>query len=251
MQINWFEIVAQMINFFILLFLLQKFFYKPVVNAMEERQKRISKAQEEAEEKSKKADGLIQKYDHKMVEIKEEKREILEKAQKEAQEKKEKLLQEYKEEAEEKRKNFFKEIQEEKELFMKDLRIKLGQNAVKIASAILDSISSKELEEEIFQSFLEKICHIEEEVQIENFSLQGEDIILTSYKVLSKDRKERLKQTLKKSLGDFKELSFEVEENLIIGYELKLETFTIHTNIRKYLEEVEKNILETLEKAKV
>jgi F0F1-type ATP synthase membrane subunit b/b' len=32
MEINWFQIVAQMVNFFILLFLLNRLFYKPVAS---------------------------------------------------------------------------------------------------------------------------------------------------------------------------------------------------------------------------
>lgn len=35
MEISWFEIGAQIINFFILLFALNKLFYEPVTEAME------------------------------------------------------------------------------------------------------------------------------------------------------------------------------------------------------------------------
>lgn len=55
MSINWFGIVAQMVNFLILLWLLKKFFYKPVLQVMKDRQERINQLQMEAQEKMEQA----------------------------------------------------------------------------------------------------------------------------------------------------------------------------------------------------
>ena len=84
MNINWFEIVAQIFNFVILLLLLQKFFYKPVLNAMEKRQERIAKALNEADQKMADADSIRTEYEEKMAAIKNTEREILEQAKKDA-----------------------------------------------------------------------------------------------------------------------------------------------------------------------
>ena len=43
MQIEWFEILAQVFNFFILLLILRKIFYKPINQVMENRQEKIDK----------------------------------------------------------------------------------------------------------------------------------------------------------------------------------------------------------------
>lgn len=39
MKINWFTVIAQVINFLILVWLLRRFLYKPVLNAIAERGK--------------------------------------------------------------------------------------------------------------------------------------------------------------------------------------------------------------------
>jgi len=62
MNINWFEIIAQIVNFFILLFILKKLFYKPVIKAMKDREERIDNIREEATKKREEADELIQQY---------------------------------------------------------------------------------------------------------------------------------------------------------------------------------------------
>ncbi len=246
MEINWFEIMFQIINFFILLFILQKFLYKPVINAMQQRQERIQKAQIEADEKMEEAKGLIVQYDSKIADIDEEKRGILDQAREEAQDKKESLLVDYKKEAENKRTAYLKEIDDEKDHFANNLRKNLGENAVKIASHILDTISSKELEKEVFNTFITNLEHLNESIPDPTELKEADYLDLLSSRDLSKDEKVLIENTLKQQKINFKEINYEIDPDLILGYELNLETYTLHTNIRNYLEQVEKDIMETI-----
>ena len=41
MSVNWFTVAAQIVNFLILVWLLKKFLYKPVLTAMDKRQKKV------------------------------------------------------------------------------------------------------------------------------------------------------------------------------------------------------------------
>ncbi len=246
MEINWFEIMFQIINFFILLFILQKFLYKPVINAMQQRQERIQKAQIEADEKMEEAKGLIVQYDSKIADIDEEERGILDQAREEAQDKKESLLVDYKKEAENKRTAYLKEIDDEKDHFANNLRKNLGENAVKIASHILDTISSKELEKEVFNTFITNLEHLNESIPDPTELKEADNLDLLSSRDLSKDEKVLIENTLKQQKINFKEINYEIDPDLILGYELNLETYTLHTNIRNYLEQVEKDIMETI-----
>jgi F-type H+-transporting ATPase subunit b len=248
MNINWFEIIAQMINFFILLFLLQKLFYKPVIKAMNDRQQRLMDNQKKSEEKMKKAAELIETYNQNLAELEKEKDRQLEMAKQQAQEKKEALIATYREEAEQKRSDYLKEVDEEQERFIHDLGAALGNNAVKIAEHILGSFSEEKLSEKVFDSFIKKVEDIDEDTLKEDIESKDERIILISSEELSDEQKEILEKVLTKKLDTFKEISYEVEEELIQGYELKLETLTVHTNVRKYLEEAEKNIQQIIEK---
>ena len=208
MEINWFEIMFQIINFFILLFILQKFLYKPVINAMQQRQERIQKAQIEADEKMEEAKGLIVQYDSKIADIDEEKRGILDQAREEAQDKKESLLVDYKKEAENKRTAYLKEIDDEKDHFANNLRKNLGENAVKIASHILDTISSKELEKEVFNTFITNLEHLNESIPDPTELKEADYLDLLSSRDLSKDEKVLIENTLKQQKINFKEINY-------------------------------------------
>ena len=48
MLIDWFTVVAEIVNFLILLWLLKRFLYKPVLNAMDKREATIASRENEA-----------------------------------------------------------------------------------------------------------------------------------------------------------------------------------------------------------
>jgi F-type H+-transporting ATPase subunit b len=246
MSIDWFQIVAQIINFFLILFILQKLLYKPVLKAMGDRQERIEKSQIEADAKMKDANKLIGNYEKKIEEIEEEKRDILYDARKQAQEIKDNLLVDYMKEAEDKRKAYLKEIEDEKESFTKALRKNLGNGGVKIAAYILDAISSKELEAEIFNAFVLNLKDLKR--NIDDLDVSKEEIVeIHSFRDLSGDEKKTIENILKDQLNALNEINYATDPSLILGFELNLETYTIHTNIKNYLSEIEKDILKNLD----
>ena len=236
-----------MINFFILLFLLHKLLYKPVINAMEQRQEKISKDKNEADAKMKDANALIEEYENKMTGIKEKEKKILENSKDQAQEEKEALIEKYKKEAQDKGDEFLKEIQEEEENFLSEIRKSLGENALKIASNILSILSKKELQESVFDTFVDKIKKLDADTLKDEMKSKDKTLELIASESLSEEQKTYFEERLKEKI-DYKTINYRIDENLIVGYELKLESITIHTNIKKYLDEAEKSIMKTLEK---
>ncbi len=49
MKIDWFTLIAQVINFLILVWLLRRFLYKPILKAVDEREKKIASQLKDAE----------------------------------------------------------------------------------------------------------------------------------------------------------------------------------------------------------
>ena len=248
MQITWFGVIAQVINFFLMLFILQKLLYKPVVKAMDERQISIQKSQKEADEKMNNAKELISEYKDKMAGVEDEKSSIINQARIEAKEKKESLLEDYKTEADRKRASYLKEIEDEKKNFIDNLRKTMGQSAVKIASHILEMISSKDLEDEVFNSFIGELNNLENNIEEKRTLKDEKQVILNSARDLSDGEKDQIQEKLKETLKNLETIEYNVEPDLVLGYELNLETYTVHTSIKNYLDAVESDILKMLEK---
>jgi F-type H+-transporting ATPase subunit b len=51
MLIDWFTVGAQVVNFLILVWLLKRFLYKPILHAIDERERRIAKELADADTK--------------------------------------------------------------------------------------------------------------------------------------------------------------------------------------------------------
>lgn len=246
MSINWFEVTAQIINFFLILFILQKLLYKPVLRAMAERQRRTLEAQEQADNKMRDANKLVASYESKVADIEGEKRKILDDAKVQAEETKDALLEKYRNEAESKRKAYLKEIEDEKYNFTLNLRKSLGANAIKIASHLLASISSKELEDEVFGRFIDNLKDLSH--SIPNFdSLEEETVTIHSYRDLSHGEKQVIETVLQDYNDIIRTINYQKDPRLILGYELNLDTYTVHANIENYLNIVEKEIIENLD----
>ena len=62
MQIDWVTVIAQIINFLVLVFLLKRFLYVPIINAMDRRQQAIATSLEEAQQKSNVAESEALRY---------------------------------------------------------------------------------------------------------------------------------------------------------------------------------------------
>ncbi len=245
MSINWFEVIAQIFNFFLILFILQKLLYKPVLKAMAEREKRTHEAQVEADKKMSDANKLVTRYERKVADIEKEKRSILDDAKIQAEQTKEDLLEQYRTEAESKRQAYLKEIEDEKQNFIISLRKNLGNSAVKIASHLLESISSKEIENEVFRTFIDNLKDLRH--NIPNFDdLEEEKVDIHSFRDLSKEERQAIEDVLHEYGDIIKTIEYQTDSDLILGYELNLETYTVHANIENYLNIIEKEIIENL-----
>ncbi|HCX65350.1 MAG TPA: hypothetical protein DHN33_09095 [Eubacteriaceae bacterium] len=247
MQINVFVIIAQIVNFFILLVILQKVFYKPISEAMEKRQKKIDDLVADSESKAEKADELIEEYEEKLSQLEYQEKEALKEVREKADKYKEELLTQYKNEADRRKEEYLKEIEDDKRKREKELQRSLGVNSVKIAESILSYITDKSLEEKIFASFVDKIKRIEELDERGEISFDQEQFEVISARALSSDRKRILEDAIKEKFANFKEVDYAIDENLVLGHELRLASYVVNASVRKYVDQTELNIIKTIE----
>lgn len=78
-------LIAQILNFLFLVFVLAKFAYKPVVNIMEERKAKISSDLDAADKAKAEAEAIKSEYVAKLAEARQEAQAIIENARKTAQ----------------------------------------------------------------------------------------------------------------------------------------------------------------------
>ena len=99
MPISWFTVTAQAINFLILVWLLKRFLYKPILHAIDEREKGIATQLAEAEAKKAESQKERDDFQHKNEVFDQERAALLKKATDEAKAEQQRLLDEARKDA--------------------------------------------------------------------------------------------------------------------------------------------------------
>jgi F-type H+-transporting ATPase subunit b len=113
MLIDWFTVAAQAVNFLILVWLLKRFLYKPVLAAIDEREKRIATLIQDAEKK--KAEAVKEQTDflHKSEEFERQRAGLLLEATNSGKTERDKLLEKARTDSEELRSKLKKTVHDE------------------------------------------------------------------------------------------------------------------------------------------
>ena len=94
MLIDWFTVGAQALNFLILVWLMRRFLYKPILHAIDEREKRVATELANADAKKAEAQKEHDEFQHKNAEFDQQRAALLSKATGEAEAERQRLLDE-------------------------------------------------------------------------------------------------------------------------------------------------------------
>lgn len=243
MLINWFTVAAQIVNFLILLYLLKRFLYKPILKAMEERERRIASAMEE----TKKAEEAAQQ---KARELEEEKRGFLEAkeqlmldAKKEVEAWRDRTMQGAKSEIDELRRSWQTRLEGDKRGFVEKLKADVAGHIMRISERTLQDLANRDLEHEIVSVFLKKAGE-----DSDLFPPEGHpgSVVVRSGFDLDEHGREAVQGFLGERLRGGAEFRFEVLKDLGMGIQVMVGDRKVEWNLSDYLDDLEEKIFEKL-----
>ena len=150
-------LIAQIINFAILVAILAKFAYKPLVKTLEERQNRIAGDLENAERERKLAENLKREYQDQLAQARTQAQAIVEKATKLADQTKEEILTEARNENARLLKAAQEEIAREKESAVAEMRKEMVTLSVAAASKIIGQNMDSQTNAKLVSDFINKL----------------------------------------------------------------------------------------------
>lgn len=256
MLIDWFTVLAQIVNFLILVFLLHRFLYNPIINAMAQREKRIANDLETAERKRREAREEIESYRQKQAELDEKRQDLLRQAEEDAEEKRRDLLQKARTETEEIRSRWQRAIEQEKESFLADLRRRVSQETYRVMRNALADLADEALEKRIVAVFLERLSKLpdSEREALGMKTAAGETA--DSWKInsafdLPDERQEEIRQAVEEVVGYNGRLHFNTQPNLIAGIELVAAGHKVAWSLDSYLDSLEEALSDQLTQARI
>ncbi|MBP2627186.1 MAG: synthase subunit b [Firmicutes bacterium] len=150
-------LIAQIVNFLILVGILTKFAYKPLMQALEDRQNKIAANIDSAEQARQEAEELKIGYQQQLAEARATAQAIVEKAEKLAEESKEAILQEARLESARILKTVQEEVARERALALAQLKGEVVVLSMAAAAKIIEKNIDSEINANLVSSFIEEL----------------------------------------------------------------------------------------------
>ncbi len=251
MLISWFTVISQIVNFLILVWLLKRFLYKPILNAIDAREKLIADKLEAAEADMNAAQKERKEFNDKNEEFEVQRGALLRKAEEEANQLRLELLDTARKDSEELQQRWNKTLLDNEKILNNEVKLRTQQEIFAIVQKMLADLSGTTLEENIIDVFVRKVADLSQEDKAQivlAFKANPEETLIRSMFEVSSDQKALIKMKIKEELGIDSAVRFEAGPELISGIEIIINDRKISWNISDYLTSLEENMKEFLDK---
>jgi F-type H+-transporting ATPase subunit b len=238
MLIDWFTVGAQLLNFLILIWLLKRFLYKPILDAIDARDKRIAAALADAAAKQAAADKQRDEFQSKSKALDDQRSAILGKAADDAKTERERLLAQARKEAD--------GLRMQQQNALRDDQVKLGREMTRLAQGEVFAIARKaladlaaaSLEERMAEVFTRRLREMDgkskESLATALKTLSEPALVRSAFEMAAKE-KSAIQNALNETFSADVPVRFETSPGIICGIELTANGQKLAWDIAEYL----------------
>ncbi|MBI9074052.1 MAG: F0F1 ATP synthase subunit B [Desulfatibacillum sp.] len=245
MLINWFTVIAQAVNFIILVYLLKRFLYGPIIKAMEAREKRIADQLAEAARAKQEAQALADSLKKDREDFALAREDMLAKAREEIVQWRDKSLETAREEVDRARDAWVDRLEGEKESFRQEVKTRVADLVLLAAKKVLEDLAEGKLEEQVILTFLKKCGSVRDTPEIRQISGQSKARVLTGFP-LGAESQTSMRDELMKIFQELKDIDLEVNPDIGLGLRLVAGDFQVEWNLSWYLQDLEAGMFQAL-----
>jgi F-type H+-transporting ATPase subunit b len=249
MLIDWFTVGAQVINFIVLVWLLKRFLYKPILHAVDAREQRIAKDLADAGAKMAEAEQRRDEFERKNAEFDGQRSTLLSKATDEAAAERRRLLDEARKTAEAQNAKRQETLQTEALNLSQAIRQRTQQEVFAIARKALTDLASTGLEERMAEMFIRRLGALDGEAKTslaDAFKSGADPAVVRSAFDLPEKTKASINKAIDETFSSQVNLRFETAPDLIGGIELVANGRKVGWSISEYLASLESSVGEIL-----
>ena len=246
MGIDLVTLIAQIINLVVLIWLMKRFLYQPVLKMISERQALIDAEIKKAHQARQEALLQEAQYTKKVADFDARRSLMMSEAHQEVEAFKQKILDESKQAISYSRKNWQTELEQEKKSFDSGLQVAIIKNFKLFASDALKDMAGVELTSLVLDKFKEKVQKMPKtnRKKMSDNILKNKKVIISTDSKLDAVKKNELKEFLLKEFEISETIKFEFkeDENLICGIQIQVGEHQTSWNLKNYLEAFEENM---------
>jgi F-type H+-transporting ATPase subunit b len=249
MLIDWFTVGAQALNFLILVWLMKHFLYKPILNAIDAREKLIATELADAAAKKAEAQKEHEEFQHKNEELDQQRAALLSKATDEAKAEREKLLEEARKAADALSAKRQEALKNDAHNLSQAISRRTQQEVFAITRKALTDLATTSLEERVGEVFTRRLREMDgkaKETLGTALKTAPEPAVVRSAFDLPKDQRAAIQNAVNETFSVDIHLRFETKPDLVSGIELSANGQKVAWSIADYLASLEKGVGELL-----
>jgi len=245
MLIDWFTVVAQIINFIVLVALLKRFLWGRLVHAIDEREKRVADRLSSAGETKKQAEQQMEQIRSQGRELEQKRGLMIAEAKRDADALKNELTQEVREAVRQQELKWHEDLEHERANFLNVVRRRAATEILEIVRRALADLASSDVQHCAIEAFLEKLRTVD---VAELRDLSNGELAVRSAQEIPEDTREKVQRVLEERLGAAVRLTFERAPEMSWGIELRGKGRRIGWNPESYLDSLQENLKDALER---
>jgi F-type H+-transporting ATPase subunit b len=249
MLIDWFTVVAQAFNFLLLVWLMKRFLYQPILHAIDERERRIAAQIGAAQEQKAAAEKERRDFQLKNAAFDQQRDEMLGEEMAKAKAEGQRLIESARQEYNALHDRLRQALEEEQHDLSREITQRAQQEVFAIANQALAELADTRLEDAIIHAFIRRLQEMEDQERqgvAEAFRASGKQAMVRTAFPLTSTQQTAIKQALEEHLALSLPIEFETKPEQISGVELVMNGYKIAWSIAAYLAALEKSVAELL-----
>ena len=249
MLIDWFTVGAQALNFLILVWLLKRFLYKPILNAVDAREKLIATELSDARAKVTEAQKERDDFQHKNEVFDQQRAALFTKATDDAKAERQRLLDEARKAADALSTKRQDALRSDFDSLGQAIRRRTQDEVFAVARKALSDLATTDLEERIGDVFMRRLIALDDHAKAalgEALKTASEPALVRSAFDLPAEQRAAIQNALNVTFSMEVRLRFETAQDLVGGIELTTNGQKLAWSIADYLTSLEDDVAQLL-----
>jgi F-type H+-transporting ATPase subunit b len=249
-NINISTLIFQILNFVIMVLVLTRFFFKPVLRILDERSKRVTSALDEAQQREQEAREMHDQYAHKLSEAETHVATMRQQAEEELQATKKSVLEEARSEIQVMREKAENEMQEARQNAIQQHRRELGYLTSRLSGRLMREAGGEAFQQASVEQFLERLAALPAESYRQAAQENEADVLhvqVVSANELGADVLARIEKQAQEMAQKPIELLHKVDPALIAGATMRLGGVVVDGSLAGQLDDLTARYVADLE----
>ena len=251
-NVNWSTLLLQILNFGIMVFILSRVFFKPVVRILDERAEQVTRALHEAEEREKKATEAQTQYEQTLADAQEQVLVMQHQAQEDLLQTQQRVLSEAREQVTKMRETTEQDLERARQEAVLEHRRELGYLAIELSGRLMRQSGGTAFQGASMQEFLDRLDRLQPETYRQ--ALADDEALTVQIQVVSAQTLEgedrsALETRTAKLLEREIEVRYRVDPSLIAGATMRFGGMVIDGSLSGQLQTLNERYLADTEQA--